>query len=234
MPVRPKLYQYAVCPFCWKVKAILNYKRIPYETVEVNPINKKEIAFSPDYKKVPIYIDLTGRQLNDSTPIMRHIDKQYPQERVFEIDQEKVARENEWLKWSDETFVKSLPPLIYNGFGKAVRAFDYITEEGKFSWFQRQLIRYSGAFFMSLVAKKSAKRQGITDPVRHFQNCLKALEHELSSKSYLMGKEKPNGADLAIWGILASIRKLPDFKWVKENPAVHAWFKRVESLAQIS
>ena len=34
------LYQYDVCPFCNKVKAYLDFKSIPYQAVEVNPLSK--------------------------------------------------------------------------------------------------------------------------------------------------------------------------------------------------
>ena len=50
-----KLYQYQTCPFCCKVRAALDYYGIDYEIVEVNPLTRKEIAFSK-YRKVPIVI----------------------------------------------------------------------------------------------------------------------------------------------------------------------------------
>ena len=56
------LYQYEICPFCSKAKALLDYHSIPYRTVEVNPVAKKELAFTPDYKKVPIAV-IDGEQV---------------------------------------------------------------------------------------------------------------------------------------------------------------------------
>jgi hypothetical protein len=40
-----KLYQYAICPFCNKVKAVLSYAGIDHEVVEVNPLTKAEIKW---------------------------------------------------------------------------------------------------------------------------------------------------------------------------------------------
>jgi glutaredoxin len=48
------LYQYEPCPYCCKVKAVLDYLRIPYEVVEVNPLTKKETKAFTDYRKVPV------------------------------------------------------------------------------------------------------------------------------------------------------------------------------------
>jgi hypothetical protein len=43
-PLDIKLYQYDVCPFCCKVKAFLDFKGIPYEAVEVNPLTKVSVS----------------------------------------------------------------------------------------------------------------------------------------------------------------------------------------------
>ena len=60
-----QLFQYEICPFCNKVKALLDLQRLPYETTEVNPLTKGETkAWSGGYRKVPIAL-LEGEQVND-------------------------------------------------------------------------------------------------------------------------------------------------------------------------
>ena len=51
------------------LSAFLDYYKIPYRVVEVNPINKKEIKWS-DYKKVPI-LKVDGEQMVDSSGLAR-------------------------------------------------------------------------------------------------------------------------------------------------------------------
>ncbi len=224
----PKLYQYKVCPFCWKVRTVLAYKKIPYETVEVHPLNKKEIAFSKDYKKVPLYINAQGKQVNDSTPIMRAIDAEYPENPVFESEGEKKKREDQWLDWCDKKLVRALPPLIYKDVSSSLKAFDYITKVEKFSWIQKRLIKYSGAMVMTLVAKKSAKEQKIENPQAHFEKCLKEWEQTLNAPFF--GGQKPNGADFAAFGILKSVEELPAaFESVQKNKKVKDWFQKMEA-----
>ncbi|KAM4665134.1 prostaglandin E synthase 2 [Discoglossus pictus] len=65
------LYQYKTCPFCSKVRAFLDYHRLPHEIVEVNPVMRGELKFST-YRKVPILIANCGSslQLNDSSVII--------------------------------------------------------------------------------------------------------------------------------------------------------------------
>ena len=35
------MYQYKICPFCNKVKAVLDFYGMPYATVETNPVSRK-------------------------------------------------------------------------------------------------------------------------------------------------------------------------------------------------
>jgi microsomal prostaglandin-E synthase 2 len=49
------LYRYAICPFCHTVQSLLDYGRVDYETVEVNPLTKAEIRrWKGQHSKVPI------------------------------------------------------------------------------------------------------------------------------------------------------------------------------------
>ncbi|CAF3358532.1 unnamed protein product [Rotaria socialis] len=73
-PFKITLYQYVTCPFCCKVRAYLNYNRIPYDIVEVNSVMRSETKWST-YKKVPIVvIENEQIQLNDSSVIISAIE----------------------------------------------------------------------------------------------------------------------------------------------------------------
>jgi microsomal prostaglandin-E synthase 2 len=225
--MKPQLYQYAACPFCNKVRSLLRYKGVDFETIEVHPLNKKEIAFSADYRAVPIYKDSKGRQVNDSTPIMRHIDQEFPQRPVFRSEAREAEREQEWLDWSDR-FVKGLPAAIYDSLPKALNSFNYITKVGKFTWFEKRIIKYSGAMIMSLVAKKIKKREKIQDPNAFLRQ--KAGEWSLGLDGRLfMGGATPNGADLAVHGIFQSVANLPAGQVLREDAGFHAWLERMDA-----
>jgi len=73
-PYKLTLYQYVTCPFCCKVRAFLNYNRIPYDIVEVNSVTHAETRWSL-YNKVPIVVVENERiQLNDSSEIISAIE----------------------------------------------------------------------------------------------------------------------------------------------------------------
>ncbi|XP_058792265.1 prostaglandin E synthase 2 [Phymastichus coffea] len=66
------LFQYQTCPFCCKVRVLLDYYGISYDVVEVDPVLRREINWS-DYRKVPILlakVDKGYQPLNDSSMIV--------------------------------------------------------------------------------------------------------------------------------------------------------------------
>jgi glutaredoxin len=65
----PALYQYAICPWCNKAKAVLHYCKVPYHEVEVHPLFKSELSWS-QYKKVPVMMLADGEQINGSSEIV--------------------------------------------------------------------------------------------------------------------------------------------------------------------
>lgn len=68
------LYQYDSCPFCNRVRAYLDFARIPYTVVEVDPLFKSQIAWSRDYRKVPIAV-INGERVVDSTAIIDYCEE---------------------------------------------------------------------------------------------------------------------------------------------------------------
>jgi microsomal prostaglandin-E synthase 2 len=220
--MKPKLYQYAACPFCSKVAATLRYKGVDFETIEVHPLKKKEIDFSPDYRAVPIYIDSNGKQVNDSTPIMRHIDQEFTQKPVFETTAEPKAREERWLTWSED-YVQGLPTVVYGNLKSSLKSFSYVTKVGKFSFIERLTIQYSGALIMTLVAKKIKKRRSIEDPKAFLRKKVSEWSEGLEGRPF-MGGDKPNGADMAVFGISRIVANLEAGKIFNESPAFMSWF----------
>lgn len=232
MSAKPKLYQYAACPFCNKVSALLAYKGVEYDVVEVNPLNKKEIEFSENYKKVPIYISAEGREIHESNEIMKTIDQDYPEKKVFREDEAGQAQNEKWLTWS-EGLVQGLPTVVYGKLGDSIRAFDYITKTGNFSWMQKRMIKYSGAMIMNLVAKKVKKREEIEDPEQFLTAKIKEWSDGLAGKEFMGGNE-PIAADIAVFGITRAVADLNAGEIFKKNAEFWNWFERMLKATSLS
>ena len=71
---KPTLYGFQTCPFCWKVRSLLNWKGVEYSSVEVDPMTKAEIRWA-NWKSVPVFVDADGTQVNDSNSILHYVDE---------------------------------------------------------------------------------------------------------------------------------------------------------------
>lgn len=59
------------------MRAFLDYYGFSYEVVEVNPVTRKQINFSIDYKKVPIVRVNNDKNFTESSLIISEVGKFY-------------------------------------------------------------------------------------------------------------------------------------------------------------
>ena len=131
-----RLYQYEICPFCNKVKALLDLYKVPYDTVDVNPLTKGEIKpWSGGYKKVPIALLGGGEgtepeQVNDSPVIAAALLERMSAGGAIsksELERFRSPKALEWAAWSDSKLAVLLFPNITRNFGEAFQAFSWYT-----------------------------------------------------------------------------------------------------------
>ncbi|EFJ23495.1 hypothetical protein SELMODRAFT_103322 [Selaginella moellendorffii] len=248
MPKEVILYQYEACPFCNKVKAFLDYYDVPYRIVEVNPLGKKEIAWS-EYKKVPILM-VDGEQMNDSTgkvlvdlccsssllivlrvlslEIISTLDGKLNPKRSPALTAAAKEEEEKWRKWVDGHLVHLLSPNIYRSTKEALQAFDYITREGNFTAWERATAKYAGAAAMYFISKRLKKRHNITDERAALYEAANTWVEALDNRNVFSGGSKPNLADLAVFGVLRPIRNLDSGNDMIANSKIGAWYSRME------
>lgn len=234
---RVTLYQYDVCPFCNKVKAFLDYHRVPYDVVEVNPLTKGELGWVEDgYKKVPI-VTVGDEKLNDSKHIIAELTRRFDasgssaktagwfgkKTRAY------AEKEEAWCKWVDERFVHVLTPNIYRTWAEAVKSFDYITKRGNFGFFERESARWVGAASMYVIAHRVLKkRHGIEDErAALYTECDKFVKEAVGSRAFC-GGDAPNNADLSVFGVLRAVKTFETFKDVMENTTIAPWYERMK------
>jgi len=97
---RYQLYKYKICPFSNIAKVLLEYQKIPFESIEVNPLTKEQLGFSEKYRKVPIVTILDSasttpaakafQQLNGTEEILPH---DYQLSEIGIIDDEFASRD---------------------------------------------------------------------------------------------------------------------------------------------
>ena len=173
------LYQYAICPFCNKVKALLDYAKQDYDIVEVNPLSKAELKqFDESYRKVPIMTmgsspsttntnneDNDIQQFNGSDDIMLQglleqesfitkIEKEHPTTK-FNVNEFTSSEEaKKWIQFANDDLAPLLYPNLCNTLSNSYQAFNYIQDIDKFTSMQKMSIRIIGSFAMYMAASK--------------------------------------------------------------------------------
>lgn len=99
------LYQYKICPFCNKVKAYLNYLKVDYDVVEVNPLTKGEISFSKDHKKVPI-VKADDKVLVESNQIVNSLTQLLLVKNITDNSKFFPKDSDMWMDWSEKKLVR--------------------------------------------------------------------------------------------------------------------------------
>jgi microsomal prostaglandin-E synthase 2 len=227
-PLSLVLYQYQICPFCNRVKAFLDYNKIRYETVEVNPITKKQIKFS-GFKKVPLVtMKQDNHTMEDSMKILEYIrdssifSKDQKMRELWTDDTEK------WAKWSELKLAIILYPNITGTFSDSWKAFRYCEDISSWSATERLMNRYLGPVAMYLASSKIKKKYGIVDEKKELDESLKEWTDAVGSNQFLHG-DNITLPDLMVFGVLRGIQDLPVFATAMErNSALESWYNRVK------
>ncbi len=222
----PVIYQYQICPFCHRVKAYLDYLKLNYESIEVNPLTKSEIAFSKDHKKVPI-AEIDGKLMVDSGVIIRYITANYGKALMPESFFKDSDR---WLEWSDRKLAVMLYPNITRSFDESWECFGYANDVQQWSAVQKLLVRSAGPAAMFFTNGKIKKKYGIIDERKELKAVLNEWVLALDGKKFINGDEV-SLADLMVYGTLRAIRNFQTFREVVAvDPVLNTWFDNVEAI----
>ncbi|KAG7376750.1 Prostaglandin E synthase 2 [Phytophthora pseudosyringae] len=221
------LYQYEPCPYCCKVKAVLDYLKIPYEVVEVNPLSKKETKAFTDYRKVPV-ARIDDEVVVDSSAIISRLRElaAVPKDAPQESD-EALKEEEQWRQWVDQKLIILTPPNIYRTVPEALQAFDYCLTEGKFTPMERRMAKYAGAVVMYLIAKRSKKKYSIDDERQALYEALNSWVGAIGDKRAFLGGNEPNMADLSVFGVLRAMHGLDTYTDMMRETNIEPWFTRM-------
>jgi len=232
LPKEVILYQYEVCPFCNKVRAFLDYHKVPYRTVEVNPLTKAQLKWS-EYKKVPVVM-LDEEVINDSSIILSQLAVEFegPQTTAAKggwfSKASKAAEEEEirWRRWVDKRFVQIITVNIYRTLRESWQTFDYITEHGNFNFFERQAARVAGSGMMYGISGKLVKKYGIEGDLRAaLLGAANEWSDAVGEGRTFMGGDEPNLADLSMFGVIRSITGTDTFMDMLHQSRISGWYE---------
>jgi microsomal prostaglandin-E synthase 2 len=151
--------------------------------------------------------------------------------------EDNLAEERHWRDWTDRVLVHSLSPNIYRTMPEAIESFNNFSVMGKwdehFSTFERLAAIYIGSAAMWLIGKRLKKRYALKDDVREslYDNCRLWLK-AIGKDRQFMGGERPNLADLSVFGVLSSIEGCAAFNDLLENTNIKPWYFAVKECCQ--
>ena len=224
----PMLY---TCPFCWKVRGLLEHLDIPHERIQVNPMRtKKTLPSAPEWNKVPVWVDSNNEVHVDSTPIMKHIDSIHNGGKLWSSDDEE--RRDKWMDWVDLHMSKATIPILYGSLGSALKTTTRVSKLEKFGFFSKRLYAWAGFPVMwGIIAKKRVKKDGRT-PKKLWHDLLSEFTNQFDGSMFFGGKT-PDLVDLAAFGYVRSISPYPQFSQIEDHEAGMNWYRAVEATLKV-
>jgi microsomal prostaglandin-E synthase 2 len=161
-PLDITLYQYSTCPFCNRVKSYLDFMKLKYKVVEVNPMSKKELK-TLNQKQVPVAV-VNGDIIPDSSAILQHIHNNLAKDflALTNINEFFLSEKSkQWSEWSEKRLAVVLYPNITRTFADSWAAFAYVSDVKDWTFMERLTNRTLGPVAMYAVRNKIKKKYGI-------------------------------------------------------------------------
>ena len=226
MSQTPTLHILHTCPFCWKVRGLVEHLKLDIDYIGVNGMKiKKEVSFAGDWGKVPVFTDENGGYHVDSTPLLKHIDATYNSGKLAAIGD--AERQAEWLEWSDTKMSKATIPILYGSIGSALKTTVRISKIEKFGFFAKRLYAWAGFPIMwGIIARKRVKKDG-RKPKQLWHDLLSEFTDAHEGKDFF-GGESPDLVDFSVFGYMRSISPFPQFALLQDHEIGIAWYQRME------
>lgn len=189
------LHQWEISPFCNKVRKVLRWKGLAYQTVEYNGLLAPRAAKLSESGKLPV-LDYDGTRVQDSSDIVAFLEQRHPQPALFPADPAERATARLFEDWADESlywyevYLRIMYPDV---LPKVVE----LLCKDRPAW-ERSI--FSVVFRRSLT--KQLRGQGLGRQDRqtvetHLFEFLAALEAILAARQWLVGSQK-SVADAAV------------------------------------
>lgn len=139
------------------------------------------------------------------------------------------TEEMKWRQWADDWLVHLISPNVYRTPSEALASFDYIVREGKFGAVEGAMAKYVGAAAMYLISKRLKSRHHLQDDVREdLYAAANKWVAAVGGERPFMGGQRPNLADLAVYGVLRVMEGLEAFEDLMRHTHIGPWYLRVE------
>ncbi|XP_011407993.2 PREDICTED: prostaglandin E synthase 2-like isoform X1 [Amphimedon queenslandica] len=225
-----------VNPLSRKEIKFSKYKKVPLLTagdVQVNDssliasvLRSSMILGKPVSRVLNMYPEIEFYDATNKTPVKERANKyflMYGERSTPPLNE--LREEREWREWVDTHLVHTFSPNIYRTLRESWQAFQYISEVGNFNPLERAAARYFGTIMMYFIGKRIKKKYRLKEDVRQslYDECNKWTAAIGKNRRY-MGGDKPNLADLSVYGALTALEGLDTFDDMMKNTSIKKWY----------
>ena len=212
-----KLYQFKLSHYCEKVRWVLDFKKLPYETINLVPGFHfgKITKLGVDETSVPVIVD-GETAVQGSAQILTYLDKKYPDNSLSPKDPDQLQECLDWEEFADEEIAPYLRVCFYYILLMHKKLLISYLTEGTPSY--NKILLY---FLYPLLKKKMIAKMGLNlsafeqAKIKLGDNILQVRNY-LAEKPYLVG-EKFTRADLAMAALIAPVHRLEKFGFVPQG-----------------
>jgi glutathione S-transferase len=225
-------------PYSRKLLAALRYRRIPYAWIVRDSVEDHDLP-KPRVSLLPQVIDEeSGTAVTDSTPILRDLDRLFPDRRVRPTDPVVALLDSILEDWADEWLTK--PMFHYRwAFEDDIRRASDVLPRWSRPERDDEIVRTGGGMF----AQRQIGRLGVvgsnavTAPVieASYRRALALISEHLLGNRFLMGA-RPGASDFGVYGQLTQLTGFdptPTAIAYESAPRVVAWVNLVEDLSGV-
>ena len=197
-------------PFCWRTKAVLAHKNLPYSTIPVRFTDKDKLAFSGQ-GRVPVIKD-EGAVVYDSWTIAQYLEEKQPAPPLFPgVGLKEACRF--FNLYVDRAVHAALFPVVVTDIFTKI---DPVDQE----YFRTTREQRLGMTLEVIAAKRAEYRPGL-------HAALADLDAALSGQEYFFGLL--TYADFCLFGTLKWATAVSTEPFFDSAPALHAWWERVQN-----
>jgi glutathione S-transferase len=222
-----RLYQIEISPFCDKIRRVLSWKRLPYDTKNLKLLETlTRLPRLNPVGKVPT-IDHDGTIVSDSSDIARYLDEQFPDPPLYPPQPDRRALCHILEDWADESLYFYETRLRFTFTKNVARTAELLLEN------ERGLMRRLGGVaarrtMNGILAKQGIGRKSEEAVLRDVQRHAEAVAGWLGTGDWLIG-DALTLADISVFVQLACIRSTDEGeKILAAQPTVLSWMERVD------
>lgn len=196
-------------PFCWRTKAVLTYKKLPFSTIPMSFTEKDKIAFSGQ-DRVPVIKD-NGTVVYDSWSIAKYLEEKHPEIKIFPgLGLRESCRF--FNLYVDNTVHGALILVMVNDIWNNIQEKDR-------AYFRESREKRFGMTLEQIAAKRDENRPKM-------QAVLAQLDDTLAGQDYFFGI--PTYADLCLFGTFKWVTTVSKEPLFDKTPTLRAWWERMQ------